>query len=209
MPERNKSGSREGLLLVAGIRITSCSLVHEGAWGLKSLFHRPSLNPSNPSLPRLHWRSGCAGSPESLRAALEHYKDKSSYLVAGREEDLFACKHLPCGIIDLDLNSGGLSPHVDDSNTGIEYARHLRVEEMAHLVYAYSHADTGSKYPPAEPEALRLLAPQRGLIATEKTNPTSWRESALCATTAKIGVKHTPGIVKLCESPGKAGGLPD
>jgi hypothetical protein len=24
----------------------------------------------------------------------------------------------------------------------------------------------GSKYPPAEPEALRLLAPQRGLIAT-------------------------------------------
>ena len=30
----------------------------------------------------------------------------------------------------------------------------------------------GSKYPPAEPEALRLLAPQRGLIATDQNqNP--------------------------------------
>jgi hypothetical protein len=28
----------------------------------------------------------------------------------------------------------------------------------------------GSKYPPAEPEALRLLAPQRGLFAIEKPN---------------------------------------
>jgi len=30
------------------------------------------------------------------------------------------------------------------------------------------------KYPPAEPEALRLMAPQRGLISTGKAKPTTW-----------------------------------
>nr|CBX28635.1 unknown protein [uncultured Desulfobacterium sp.] len=29
----------------------------------------------------------------------------------------------------------------------------------------------GSKHPPAKPEALRLLAPQRGLITSEKQKP--------------------------------------
>lgn len=48
-----------------------------------------------------------------------------------------------------------------------------------------------SKYPPAKPVALRLLAPQRGLTAIgESQKPTP-----------QHGVKHTPGNVKLRESP--------
>ncbi len=69
-----------------------------------------------------------------------------------------------------------------------------------------------SNYPPAEPEALRLLAPQRGLIATEsKSKPkaphrntdTPW------SVASNLGGKDTAGFVKLLLPPRQSrGGLP-
>src|SRR5215510_12577887 len=54
------------------------------------------------------------------------------------------------------------------------------------------------KYPPAEPEVLRLLAPQRGLAAIAKSKAKNQEDYE----------QQTPGTVKLWESPGRAGGLP-
>jgi hypothetical protein len=47
------------------------------------------------------------------------------------------------------------------------HAIHSSVITYAIILYA---PFINSKYPPAEPEALRLLAPQRSLIAIEKHN---------------------------------------
>ena len=50
----------------------------------------------------------------------------------------------------------------------------IRLQDLRHDVLNHSPTSvggSGSKYPPAEPEALRLLAPQRGLIATVKIKP--------------------------------------
>jgi hypothetical protein len=67
-----------------------------------------------------------------------------------------------------------------------------------------------NKYPPAEPGVLRLLPPQRGPTAIEKSQ--SRTTPALLATFGALGFPsvelHTPGTVKLWESPGKAGDLP-
>src|SRR5215467_13493450 len=57
---------------------------------------------------------------------------------------------------------------------------------------------TANKYPPAEPEVLRLLAPRRGLTAIAKSKAKNQEDDE----------QQTPGTVKLWESPGRAGGLP-
>ena len=95
---------------------------------------------------------------------------------------------------------------------------------------------TKSKYPPAEPRALRLLAPQRGLIAIgQNQNQTVIAQSVAEVLILVIPVPYqvrdklqqessvfwipgrvslarnddpTPENVKLYESPGRAGGLP-
>ena len=65
---------------------------------------------------------------------------------------------------------------------------------------------TESNYPPAEPEALRLLAPQRGRIATEKVKNQQLRTSHLDASLV-CEEKHTSGIVKLLLPPGQSRGI--
>jgi len=69
-----------------------------------------------------------------------------------------------------------------------------------------------SNYPPAEPEALRLLAPQRGLIAIakERENQNSMDRSGYWFSAPKykcVTGMHIPENVKLWASPGRAGGL--
>jgi hypothetical protein len=58
-----------------------------------------------------------------------------------------------------------------------------------------------SKYPPAEPEALRLLAPQRGLIATGEKQKQLQRHEARQATgfgkNEGNSGRYTPGILKV------------
>src|SRR5208337_1794088 len=58
-----------------------------------------------------------------------------------------------------------------------------------------------SKYPPAEPEALRLLAPQRGLIATGEKQKQLQRHEAREATgfgkNEGNSGRYTPGILKV------------
>src|SRR5664279_1539948 len=58
-----------------------------------------------------------------------------------------------------------------------------------------------SKYPPAEPEALRLLAPQRGLIATGEKQQQLQRHEAREATgfgkNEGTSGRYTPGILKV------------
>jgi hypothetical protein len=64
----------------------------------------------------------------------------------------------------------------------------------------------GNKYPPAEPEVLRLLAPQRGLIATgqsQKQDLVSYRPARVFV----IGVKRTPGFVELLLPPRQSRGI--
>jgi hypothetical protein len=82
-----------------------------------------------------------------------------------------------------------------------------------------------SKYPPAKPGSLRLLAPQRGLTAIGQIkNRSLFGFVAVAVIPAKAGIQcffwipgrvslawnddPTPGTVKLWESPGRAGGLP-
>ena len=77
-----------------------------------------------------------------------------------------------------------------------------------------------SNDPPAEPEAFRLLAPQRGLIATESQNLCA-RASVYCTalliggqdfrsaiTQAASGKDGLPELSNFYCHPGKAGGSP-
>src|SRR5271157_695085 len=70
----------------------------------------------------------------------------------------------------------------------------------------------GSKYPPAEPEALRLLAPQRGLIATAEKQKQLQRHEAREATgfgkTKATAGGILPEFSKFDCLPGRAGGTP-
>ena len=68
-----------------------------------------------------------------------------------------------------------------------------------------------SKYPPAEPEALRLLAPQRGLIATgeskSKNKSKDLTVQASFAQPRQNEGEHTPGTVKLLLPPRQSRGI--
>jgi hypothetical protein len=73
-------------------------------------------------------------------------------------------------------------------------------ERAANTQYRYFLKETTmakNKYPPAEPEVLRLLAPQRGLTAIgHSQNPNTGD-----------GVLQYPGNVKLWESPRQSRGF--
>jgi len=77
------------------------------------------------------------------------------------------------------------------------------------LIYGSSH----SKDPPAKPGALRLLAPQKGLIATgkeqENLKPVDRTRIALLPRHESMIEMQIPENVKLWESPGRAGALPN
>ncbi len=68
-----------------------------------------------------------------------------------------------------------------------------------------------SKYPPAEPEALRLLALQRGLIATgdsKSKNKSKDLTVQISLTQHKQNEgEHTPGTVKLLLPPRQSRGI--
>lgn len=61
----------------------------------------------------------------------------------------------------------------------------------------------GSKYPTAEPEALRLLAPQRGLFATVESKSKNNSKNAECKTRY-----YSRNCQTSTASPAEAGGLP-
>jgi tetratricopeptide (TPR) repeat protein len=69
-------------------------------------------------------------------------------------------------------------------------------------------AITGSNYPPAEPEALRLLAPQRGLIATDQSQKQLLRTAVARNPMHLDRERNTPGFVKLPLPPRQSRGLP-
>ena len=58
-----------------------------------------------------------------------------------------------------------------------------------------------SKYPPAEPEALRLLAPQRGLFATVESKSKNNSKNAKCKNQGIL-----PELSNFYCLPGRAGG---
>jgi hypothetical protein len=60
-----------------------------------------------------------------------------------------------------------------------------------------------SKYPPVEPEALRLLAPQRGLFATGESKI---NRNSKCDENQNQGI--LPELSNFGSHPGRAGGLP-
>ena len=61
------------------------------------------------------------------------------------------------------------------------------------------------KYPPAEPVALRLLAPQRGLFATVRSKSKNKSKSRVLLSSLpqhrQFEGKHTPGILKVLLPP--------
>ena len=63
------------------------------------------------------------------------------------------------------------------------------------------HPKLESKYPPAEPVALRLLAPQRGLTATVRSKSKSKSKSLVLMSPLpqhrQFEGKHTLGILKV------------
>ena len=69
----------------------------------------------------------------------------------------------------------------------------------------YVYPIKGSKYPPAEPEALRSLPPQRGLSATEKRG--SQRLRSCRPGYRNKERRNTPGYVKLWQSPRQSRGF--
>src|SRR5260370_4617950 len=86
------------------------------------------------------------------------------------------------------------------------------------LTFPYDHSGRPSKHPPAKPEALRLLAPQGGLIAIVKSqnHAPSTISSTLqgsgtalpCPPAACIKPCILPELSNLYCLPGKAGGTP-
>src|ERR1039458_4398908 len=88
-------------------------------------------------------------------------------------------------------------------------AIHRALSSLDHSFSDRAHpagACIGNKYPPAEPEVLRLLAPQRGLIATgqsQKQDLVSYRPARVFV----IGVKRTPGFVELLLPPRQSRGI--
>ena len=64
-----------------------------------------------------------------------------------------------------------------------------------------------SNDPPAEPEALRLLAPQRGLIATGQNQYRYLVSAERPNGNLRSRVKHTPGTVKLLLPPRQSRGI--
>jgi hypothetical protein len=62
-----------------------------------------------------------------------------------------------------------------------------------------------SKYPPAEPVALRLLAPQRGLFATVRSKSKNKSKSLILLSSLlkhwQFEGEHTPGILKILLPP--------
>jgi len=67
-----------------------------------------------------------------------------------------------------------------------------------------------SKYPPAKPEALRLLAPQRGLIATDRTKSKGCKcELAVGREPHERTEAHSRKCQTLDASPAEPGELPN
>jgi hypothetical protein len=66
-----------------------------------------------------------------------------------------------------------------------------------------------SKYPPAEPVALRLLAPQRSLFATVRSKSKSKNLVVLSSLPQhrQFEGKHTPGILKVLLPPRQSRGI--
>ena len=75
----------------------------------------------------------------------------------------------------------------------------LDLSKLLLLSYALVLASDRSKYPPAEPEALRLLAPQRDLIATgeKQLQRHEAREATGFGNNEDNSGRHTPGILKV------------
>jgi len=69
----------------------------------------------------------------------------------------------------------------------------------------------GSKYPLAEPVALRLLAPQRGLFATVRSKSRNKSKSLVLPSSlpqhGQFEGEHTPGILKVLPPPRQSRGI--
>src|ERR1035437_4163494 len=92
---------------------------------------------------------------------------------------------------------------------GIALEKGSKSRKLSDFVGSSPGAEISSKYPPAEPEALRLLAPQRGLIATgesQKQVPPCAEHPGLCA--QKREKCALPDLSNFCCLPGRAGDLP-
>src|SRR5271157_5427147 len=100
-------------------------------------------------------------------------------------------------------------------NFGLESRRHAMNMPKVNMVAETTPSHSlllSSKYPPAEPEALRLLAPQRGLIATAEKQKQLQRHEAREATgfgkTKATAGGILPEFSKFDCLPGRAGGTP-
>src|SRR5450631_3084780 len=75
----------------------------------------------------------------------------------------------------------------------------------------WSTATNRSKYPPAEPVALRLLAPQRGLFATVRSKSKNKSKSLVALSSLPLQRQfkggHTPGILKVLLPPRQSRGI--
>ena len=85
----------------------------------------------------------------------------------------------------LDLNGWNLSQ-------SLQHCERLLLEAALHRAH-------GNKYPPAKPEVLRWLAPQRGLIAIAKSKPK----------TEKTGHCRLPELSNFGSPPAEPGVYPD
>src|SRR5271157_3639288 len=106
-----------------------------------------------------------------------------------------------------------LAPKLQQSRVFRQLATFVdRARIVANLGAIIKEVPVSSKYPPAEPEALRLLAPQRGLIATAEKQKQLQRHEAREATgfgkTKATAGGILPEFSKFDCLPGRAGGTP-
>ena len=80
-----------------------------------------------------------------------------------------------------------------------------------HIEHLPAERVNQSKYPPAEPVALRLLAPQRGLFATVRSKSKNKSKNLVLLSSLaqhkQFEREHTPGILKVLLPPRQRRGI--
>jgi len=86
-----------------------------------------------------------------------------------------------------------------------------QVPRLRVLVQRLGNCPNACKYPPAEPVALRLLAPQRGLFATVRSKSKNKSKSIVLLSSLpqhrQFEGEHTPGILKVLLPPRQSRGI--
>ena len=100
---------------------------------------------------------------------------------------------------------------VEAFDVAVPHRLTTRHDEVQHDLVFVGPSVERCKYPPAEPVALRLLAPQRGLTATVRSKSKNKSKSLVLLSSLpqhrQFEGEHTPGILKVLLPPRQRRGI--